>query len=1095
MKKRILSVILSVCLMISLLAVAPLAAFADVTPIVAKSLATTEMVIGAANNEGVSYDINSYAASGNLYFFLPATADLSKLTVTFSDGSSKTVDMSDSVDTPVYFRLSGRNYRVIAMQSGIPAIYIQLDETQGTIAAMNGDSKHETKCFGEMKIDIPEEIAEANDWKTSYSSADIEIKGRGNETWTHPKKPYQFKLNDGKQNIMGMGKAKTWLLLSNYGDHSLIRNALAYYMDGAIGTEFWTQYQFVDFYMNGEYLGSYLLTEKVEINGNRVDITDLEDANEAYDDAIKAGETPDPVDKTGGYLLEYDFRGAQEIVFFRTQKTNQYVVAKSPETATPEQKAYIQDYVLRLEEAIYAANGTNSKGEYYADLLDLVSLDRLYWVQETFKNGDYGEGSIYMYKDVDEIDPIMHMGPVWDMDITVANATGVGSPAGIKNNDMRNNARSPQNWFLRWSGAMPESFIWQTFQHDDFKALNLEFYFSNVRDVLLSLEDLAYEYADYIKESADMNFIRWDILRSQKWDTPNTATTFEGNVEFVANFLGDRAEWIDNAMITEARASAASSLVTFQDYDGTVLKMEVVENGGAATAPADPEREGYDFAGWDVAFDNVTTDLTVTALYTIKTYTVDFVDWDDDVLDSQTVDHGAAAVAPENPERADYLFVGWDVAFDCVTSDLTVKAQYVPATYTVVFEDWDGEVLDSQIVGYGEDAVAPATPERDGYNFLRWKGTFTNVKENLTITAVYSKIVTEVSLAVSANGGYVHISYSGAENYNLRTGATKVYPYGDTVTLKADDRNGAYRFLYWTNANGTILSTDTTYSFTLLSKSTVKAVFAENDIGVYFVSFVDLSKAVVQSEWAEAGALVTPPAESALGSYYGQVFDGWDSDAYQNVQDNLIVNASYIVDPSIRYTVTADSAAATVEPSQEGNNAFAYLEVATVSVDTSKLADGTYFKGWSLDGETIVSYAPTYKFIVTGNVTVYLITTDDPNFVRPAVVTLAGAEYEESGATRLSLTSNYEVPNVYTMVEIGIVFTRQAQYSDQLLVENVDGTNVRKSSSTTGLPFTGACNMTASTTQDMYARGYVTYRTAGGDLETVYSDMYSYLIG
>ncbi len=64
--------------------------------------------------------------------------------------------------------------------------------------------------------------------------------------------------------------------------------------------------------------------------------------------------------------------------------------------------------------------------------------------------------------------------------------------------------------------------------------------------------------------------------------------------------------------------------VTFKDHDGKALKTEEVEHGNAATAPADPTREGYTFTGWDVAFDNVTGDLTVIAQYEIKTYTVSF---------------------------------------------------------------------------------------------------------------------------------------------------------------------------------------------------------------------------------------------------------------------------------------------------------------------------------------------------------------------------------------------------------------------------------------------------------------------------------------
>ena len=64
------------------------------------------------------------------------------------------------------------------------------------------------------------------------------------------------------------------------------------------------------------------------------------------------------------------------------------------------------------------------------------------------------------------------------------------------------------------------------------------------------------------------------------------------------------------------------SIVTFVDWDGTVLSVQQIENGTGATAPSDPEREGYTFTGWDAAFDNITEDITVTAQYTINSYTL-----------------------------------------------------------------------------------------------------------------------------------------------------------------------------------------------------------------------------------------------------------------------------------------------------------------------------------------------------------------------------------------------------------------------------------------------------------------------------------------
>jgi uncharacterized repeat protein (TIGR02543 family) len=130
--------------------------------------------------------------------------------------------------------------------------------------------------------------------------------------------------------------------------------------------------------------------------------------------------------------------------------------------------------------------------------------------------------------------------------------------------------------------------------------------------------------------------------------------------------------------LTVLKLDPVTYTVTFKDYDGTVLKTETVEEGHAATAPADPERSGFTFTGWDVDFSNVTSDLTVTALYTANpiTYTVTFKDYDGTVLKTETVEEGHAATAPANPVRSGYTFTGWDVPFNNITSDLIVTAQY-----------------------------------------------------------------------------------------------------------------------------------------------------------------------------------------------------------------------------------------------------------------------------------------------------------------------------------------------------------------------------------------------------------------------------------
>lgn len=184
--------------------------------------------------------------------------------------------------------------------------------------------------------------------------------------------------------------------------------------------------------------------------------------------------------------------------------------------------------------------------------------------------------------------------------------------------------------------------------------------------------------------------------------------------------------------------------VSFRDYDGTVLKTEYVVEGEAATPPSTPTRDGYDFAYWDVAFDCIVETTIVTAVYVPKiVHTVTFKDWDETVLKTQAVEHGAAAAAPEALSRNGYRFLGWDNDFFIVAADLTVTAQYEEILYhTVLFKDWNETVLKTETVEHGKSATAPTNPTREGYRFTGWQpANFSKITADLTVVAQYERII------------------------------------------------------------------------------------------------------------------------------------------------------------------------------------------------------------------------------------------------------------------------------------------------------------------------------------------------------------------
>lgn len=183
----------------------------------------------------------------------------------------------------------------------------------------------------------------------------------------------------------------------------------------------------------------------------------------------------------------------------------------------------------------------------------------------------------------------------------------------------------------------------------------------------------------------------------------------------------------------------ATYTVTFVDWNGTVLKTQEVEKGSNATPPSNPNRTGYTFSGWSGNYTNVTSNTEVTATYTVNSYTVTFKDWDGTTLKTETVNYQGSATAPSNPSRTGYTFSGWDKGYTNVTSNLTVTATYTLDTvyYTVTFVDWDNTVLKTQEVEEGSNATPPSNPTRERYKFYQWDKEYTNITSDIQIKALY----------------------------------------------------------------------------------------------------------------------------------------------------------------------------------------------------------------------------------------------------------------------------------------------------------------------------------------------------------------------
>ena len=270
-----------------------------------------------------------------------------------------------------------------------------------------------------------------------------ELRIRGNATEAYAKKPFQVKLAS-KANLFGMGSDKTWLLLANYDDQSLIRNNIMYTIGKELGIDT-CDFQNVDLFINGEYYGIYLLCEKVEIDKNRVNISDLEEENDKlnpsytwYSTSITSGTLIDstilteyryisnvtnPENITGGYLVELDNNYYKnELCYFSTENGNHYVI-KSPEYASQAEVEYIAKLFADMEEAIMSESGYNRNGKHYTEYVDIDTLASAYILQEFGRNYDAGSSSLYFYKEKDITGNFSKIvkGPLWDCDNTLGN--------------------------------------------------------------------------------------------------------------------------------------------------------------------------------------------------------------------------------------------------------------------------------------------------------------------------------------------------------------------------------------------------------------------------------------------------------------------------------------------------------------------------------------------------------------------------------------------------------------------------------------------------------------------------------------------------
>lgn len=528
------------------------------------------------------------------YLFLPASADMTQLSLTFAtepashkvmlSGNKGMTYLSDAVDVTAVAAVGADGYREITASVGkgkqpltfrvmqaseLPALYLtSKDAANKGISYVDADKSHVVK-------DAQMELVAANG-TSIYNGGLTQLKARGNSTFTYtPKKSYQIKLAEPSDLLGKQEQVKTWVLLASYFDATQMHDKLIKDLAAELGLAYTASCDWVNLYYDGEYRGVYLLSEKNSVGATSVAITDMEQAYEQLNEGYGTDMTTDlaensygqqyqytkdlkePENITGGYLIELNHEMWDEVSGFKTRQGVAFNV-KSPEWCGNAAMKYISEYYQAFEDAVYATDDTGAytgyntgTGKYFYEYVDMDSLVKVFLLQELALNCDGFISSVYFYKDADGM---MYAGPIWDQDMTFG--TGWNKTNGAEIVDYHYLAKA----LIRipaFEAAVKEYYT-NTFA-------------SEVRDLLGSNGTIARQYA-LLKDNAAMNYTIWDYIRI---GNPEEA----GHIWQGASYQGvvdEMTTWIENRLANmDSRFNLQSTVAGDVNGDGDVDIFDV----------------------------------------------------------------------------------------------------------------------------------------------------------------------------------------------------------------------------------------------------------------------------------------------------------------------------------------------------------------------------------------------------------------------------------------------------------------------------------------------------------------------------------------
>lgn len=386
------------------------------------------------------------------------------------------------------------------------------------------------------------------------------------------------------------------------------------------------------------------------------------------------------------------------------------------------------------------------------------------------------------------------------------------------------------------------------------------------------------------------------------------------------------------------------------------------------------------------------------------------------------------------------------------------------------------------------------TPGEHSYKlYAKVDGEYETFYAPATITATNRTIRFTYTIA---GMGRTVLKYSGSSEIKNSTMDSREIPYGAKVTITAEQTSTSSDFYYWLNSsNERIISTSNTYEFTAVTNTSLTAQFTSYESlceGKKLVIYVNNAKNVIKAFELADGDNYTVPAGPVLPDY---TFEGWSMTKDQVLasdKDTVVVEPVYTLSAENTVTITQGNYTATGEGTYKAENN--QRAVVTISTD-AKDGDGNEFLYW-IDADTneIVSYDRTYSFFCVKDTVLTPVYGDASAVTVEPIVRITEVKYNALSG-KVSFFAERSVPEEFTILQTGIVVTKTESIGTNEDVFVVGGTSTAAGTSTNTANngyYSAATAVAAG--QSVWARAYVIYETASGEILEAYGPVASYTV-